>query len=142
MIEYNKISYIFLYPLVAGMTDEEYWATFKGEKGERERQRFESMLLWMGNEVATNKEYSVDIKSKSPVEVQPYTSTPTDPIKQILSPPKAGKILKSAALKQMKDTSEEDEPVRTVPRHKSKENKTTLYAMRRAQVEDHLFIAE
>ena len=96
----------------------------------------------MGNEVATNKEYSVDIKSKSPVEVQPYTSTPTDPIKQILSPPNAAKTLKSAALKQMKDTSEEDEPVRTVPRHMSKENKTSLDALRRAQVEDHLFIAE
>ena len=65
---------------VAGMTDEEYWATFKGEKGERERQRFENMLLWMGNEVATNKEYSIDIKSKEPVEVQPETSNPTNPI--------------------------------------------------------------
>ena len=74
--------------------------------------------------------------------MQPYTSTQTDPIKQILSPPKAAKILKSAALKQMKDTSEEDEPVRTVPRPKSKENKTILDAIRRAQVEDHLFIAD
>ena len=38
------------------------------------------MLLWMGNEVATNKEYSIDIKSKEPVEVQPETSNPTNPI--------------------------------------------------------------
>lgn len=78
----------------AGMTDEEYWAQFKGEKGDRERKRYEWMLTWLGNEVNVNKEAVVENVDKSAGHTEAHTEANSETIRELTSPPKAAKILK------------------------------------------------
>lgn len=52
------------------------------------------MLTWMGNEVEANKDAVVEVGNNRSVESEVDTTAPTEAIKQIVSPPKAAKILK------------------------------------------------
>lgn len=80
------------------MTDDEYWAQFKGEKGDKERRRYEWMLTWLGNEVTVNKAAVVENASRSVPPTEANTEANSETIREITSPPKAAKILKSAGL--------------------------------------------